>query len=286
MARKQANNNKKKTKPTLPRPLWYTILIGAVLALACALFLMIRWSLNTYYVSEAKKGRYHYGIEKTLSTFNRPDGYVVWYNIGNYHFSQGDFEEAEADYCRALESGIPYEKECPVKVNLALSMIEQLSDEEWDAFFESNGSDEMSAEARKVEKALVTARTILVEDGCAHEDDEDGHYEPAQILKDEIDELLQNDDSENEDDEDEDQDNDDSDSDDNNNDGQGDGDDQNQSSREDQIMEHIQDQKEEAQEERADDQQFYENYYGFGDDEGGGGSGGDGGSAEDSGEIW
>ena len=51
----------------------------------------------------------------------------------------------------------------------------------------------MDAQARNVEKTLITARSILIEDGCAHEDDEDGHNEQAQILKDEIDELLNKD---------------------------------------------------------------------------------------------
>ncbi len=286
MAKKQAKNSKNKNIHILPRPLWYTILIGAIAALVCALFLIIRWSANTYYVFEAKKGIYHYELEKTLSTLNFPDGYVIWYNIGNYHFSRGEFEEAEADYYRAIESGIPYEKECPVKVNLALSMIEQLSDDEWDEFFDRESSEEMNAEARKVEKTLITARTILIEDGCAHEDDEDGHFEPAQILKDEIDELLKDSDSDNNDDENEDQNDQDSGDGENNNDDQNGESGQDQSSREDQIMDHIQDQKEEAQAERAEDQQFYENYYGFGDDGDGGSGDGGGSEAEDSGEIW
>ncbi len=285
MAKKPQKNNKNKVKPTLPRPLWYAILVGGIVALFCALFLIIRWSVNAYYVAEAKKGRYHYELEKMITTMNFPDGYVVWYNIGNYHFQQGDFEEAESDYYRAIEKGIPYEKECPVKVNLALSMIEQLSDDEWDAFFDSDGSDDMNAQARKVEKTLVTARTILIEDGCAHEDDEDGHNEQAQILKDEIDELLQNNSDNNDDEEDENEDN--SGGDEGNDDESGESGQDQSSSREDQVMEHIQDQKEEAQAERADDQQFYENYYGFGDDnEGGSGDEGGGGSAEDNGEIW
>ena len=52
-------------------------------------------------------------------------------------------------------------------------------------------------------------------------------------------------------------------------------------------MQHIQEQKEEAQGERAEDQQFYENYYGFGDESGGSEEeGGGGNSADDNGEIW
>lgn len=285
-----AKNQRKNNKPVIPRPLWYVFLFAGIVSLVCALFLIIRWSLNAYYVAEAKKGKYHYGLEKSLTTLNFPDGYVVWYNLGNYYYMKEDFKEAEDDYYRTIERGIPYLKECPVKVNLALAMIGQLTDEEWDAFFDDS-SEEMSAEARNVEKSLITARTILIEDGCAHEDDEDGHDEQAQILKDEIDELLQNGSDDNEDEEDDDTGGS-GDEDENEDNSSGDGGGQNNSSREDQVMDHIQDGKEEAQAERAEDQQFYENYYGFGDDpsegsgsQGGGEDGGSGSSGEN-GEIW
>lgn len=286
MAKNEKTKNKKE-KPTIPRGLWYSLLIGSIVTFLCAAFLIGRWCLNAFFVAEASHGRYHYELIKPLTTLNFPDGYVVWYNIGNYHYRQGDFEEAESDYYRAIECGIPYGKECPDKVNLALAMIEQITDEEWDAFFECEG-DEMNAQARKVEKTLITARTILIEDGCAHEDDEDGHYEDAQILKDEIDELLDKDDSDDEDDDDDEEDpdenNDDGD-DDNGDDGGNDGG-QDHSSREDDIMDHLQEQKEEAQEERAEEQQFYENYYGFGGGEGDEESEGGSGSGGSDGEIW
>lgn len=286
MSKKPKSKNKNKKKPIISRPLWWTVLIAGIAALVCSAFLIARWSLNAFYVAEAKKGKYISEIEEMLSTLNFPDGYVVWYNLGNYHFQSGNFEAAEEDYYRAIECGIPYEKECPVKVNLALAMIEQLSDEEWEAFLECETHEEMNAQAREVEKTLITAREILIEDGCAHKDDEDGHYKDAQTLKDEIDELLDFDDSEendqNEDEEEQDENDPDGDSDDEE-DGGGD----DQSSREDQVMQHIQEQKEEAQGERAEDQQFYENYYGFGDESGGSEEeGGGGNSADDNGEIW
>lgn len=283
MAKNPEKNNKKTNKPVIARWLWYTILASAIVALVCAFFLIVRWCMNAYYVSEAKKGHYHPEIEERLTELNFPDGYIVWYNLGNYYFEEGDYKEAEDCYYRAIECGIPYEKECEVKINLALAMINQLSDEEWDSFLDAETSAEMDAQARNVEKTLITARTILIEDGCAHEDDEDGHNEQAQILKDEIDELLNKDDEEEEDEE-ENEDQDDQEDQENNDEG-GEGDDP--SSREEQVMNHLQDQKEEAQEERAEDQQFFENYYGFGseDEEEGGGSDGSS-SGGDNGEIW
>ncbi len=280
MAKNQKKKNKKGPVLYMSRPLWYVLLISGIVTLICAVFLIGRWCLNAYYVAEAEKGRYHVEIEERLTRLNFPDGYVVWYNLGNYYYREGDYEKAETAYYRAIECGIPYEKECPVKVNLALAMIEQLSDEEWEAFFDEYGTDHEGAQARNVENTLVTARSILIEDGCAHEDDEDGHNEEAQILKDEIDELLALDQDDEEDDEDDDgEDEDDSE----NDDGQDGNDNQSPTPREEDIMDHIQDQKEEAQQERAEDRQFYENYYGFGDEDSEGGSGY---SAEETGEIW
>ncbi|MBP5385546.1 MAG: hypothetical protein J6Y57_11340, partial [Lachnospiraceae bacterium] len=127
---------------------------------------------------------------ENISIINVPEGYKIRYNLGNYHFAKGQYKKAEEDYHKALMHLIPYEKECPVKVNLALSMINQLSDDEWESFLAAESADDMDAKARHVEETLQTARSVLIEDGCAHADDEEGHDEQAQILKDEIDELL------------------------------------------------------------------------------------------------
>lgn len=184
-------NNKKKTRHRIHIVTWMAILAAGLLTFLCALFFIGRWGLNAYYVSEAKKGRYHSEMESLLTLFNYPDGYVIWYNLGNEYYENGDYEEAEAAYLKAIECGIPFEKECPVKVNLALSMLAQLDEDEWDEFYYCLGPDDLNSVSRKVEKTLLNARDILTEDECAHEDDENGHDEQAQLLKDEIDELLE-----------------------------------------------------------------------------------------------
>ena len=265
---------------------WAAILIAGVAALVCALFFILRWSINAYYVSEAGKGIYHPGLEKTLTLLNEPEGYIVWYNLGNYYYEEGRYKEAEIAYSKAIKCGIPYESECPVKVNLALSMLYRLSDEEWEAFLDCEGPDDINAQSRKVEKTLLEARDILTEDGCAHEDDEDGHDRAAQTLKDEIDELLENsslpqdsDDQEEDQDSSGDQDSDDNDDgdEDDSEDDPSDGDD---GMNEDEIMEHIMDQLDENQEQRTDLQQMYENYFDEGTEDGGSGS------EEEQGEVW
>ena len=259
---KNKKPNKKKTRHRISVFTWLAILMAGILTLLCALFFILRWGLNAWYVAEAKKGIYHPEMETMLSLFDKPDGYIIWYNIGNYHYENGDYEEAEIAYLKAIECGIPYEKECPVKVNLALCKLAQLDEDEWDEFFECCDSGNINVQSRKVEKVLLEARDILTEDECAHEDDENGHDEQAQQLKDEIDELLEKSDHDQDD---------------------GSGEEQNTppvtvvheggdedddygqdiSIDEDDVMDHIQELLDENEGERTDEQQFYSDYYGI-----------------------
>lgn len=263
------NKKKTRTKHQVSVFTWLAIFLAGMGTLLCALFFIFRWGINSFYVAEAKKGKYHSEMESFLTLFDQPDGYVIWYNIGNYHYENGEYKEAEEAYRKAIECGIPYEKECPVRVNLALSMLEQISDEEWDEFIFCTGPGDMNALSRKVEKTLLDARDILMEDGCAGEEDEPGHDKQAQKLKDEIDELLEqssldpDDGTEEEQPAEEPED-----------DGD-DGDDEwievepvepGDSLDEDFIIDYIQDQLDDNQGERIDEQTFYENFYGLGSD--------------------
>lgn len=262
--------NKTKKRHYVSAFTWFAILFAGIATLACALFFILGWSLNAYYVSEARKGRYHVGMEEFYTLIPFPDEYVVWYNIGNYYFEKGNYSKAEDAYLKSIDCGIPYEKECPVKINLALSMLAQISDDEWDEYLECDGPDDVTANARRVERILEDAWEVLVEDGCAHADDEDGHDKQAQLLKDEIEELLEKHSDPEEDDEDDDDgdpgdDEDDEDEQEDEEDGEDEG---NGSIDEEEIMEHIQEMLDDNQQERADDQQLYEELYGIGVDEG------------------
>ena len=259
---KSRKQNNKKIRHRISVFTWLAIFMAGILTLLCALFFILRWGLNAWYVAEAGKGIYHPEMESLLSVFDKPDGYVIWYNIGNYYYENGDYREAEDAYLKAIECGIPYEKECPVKINLALCKLAQLDEDEWDAFFDCSDSGDLNAQSRKVEKTLLEARDILTEDECAHEDDENGHDEQAQLLKDEIDELLEESNLEDE-----------------SNSGEengtpsntvvhesGDEDEdygQDISIDEEEVMDHIQELLDENEGERTDQQQFYSDYYGI-----------------------
>ena len=270
MSKKQ----KKKNKISISRPAWYAILLTGIVTLLAALFFVGRWGLNAYYVNEARNGKYHPEIAELLIKLGLPDEYIVWYNLGNYYFDDEEYGDAKDAYLKAIDCGIPYGKECPVKVNLALAMMSEITEDEWDMFYLSCYLGQANATSRKVEKILKEAREVLIADGCAHEDDEDGHDEAAQKLKDEIDELLEQAQVEEEQEP-----------------GEEEQEEEGEEGEEEEIqevspspmseediMEHIQDQLDENQDERADDRQFYEDYYGLGND--GDTSGGE------YGEVW
>ncbi len=105
--------------------------------------------------------------------------YIYFYNQGNDRYERLDYAGAIESYEHALSANPPHFKECSVRVNLALSMIYNMGPD-WAAPENVDSSIQ----------TLMEARDILLEDGCAT-DDGDGHSEPAQQLKEEIDKLLE-----------------------------------------------------------------------------------------------
>ena len=259
---RKTEKRKTKGRRVVPRSVWLSILLAWAAALFIAVFFAGIWALNSYYVSEAKKGVYHPEMERYISLLHLPDEYIILYNIGNYYFDKENYKRAETYYRLAIDSGIPYGKECDVKVNLALAMLSQLSDEEWDAFYSCAGPETMNAEARTVEKTLKNARDVLLEDGCAG-DEEDGHDKDAQKLKEEIDEILEEADLDPDDGDDEGEDETEPEEE---PDEEEEDDEPNEAPDQDEVMDHIQELLDEAQEERDQDREFYENFYGYGTD--------------------
>lgn len=105
--------------------------------------------------------------------------YIYLYNQGNNRYERMDYTGAIESYQQALNANPPHFKECSVRVNLALAMIYNMG-EDW-------------AAPENIENSINTlmeARDILLEDDCAT-DEGNGHSEPAQQLKDEIDKLLE-----------------------------------------------------------------------------------------------
>lgn len=169
------------TKIKFPRRFMLFIDVLCALIGIVAIFLLMRFMINEVYKRNYLNGNYDYTKESQLMRLNYPEGYVPYYNIGNAAFQTEDFDTAIACYSNALNyTGIPEQKECAIRINLALALLRKIDPEK------------LTTEKRiqNTLSQLYAARNLLCEKGCAHMDDEDGHNPIAQQLKDEIDEMI------------------------------------------------------------------------------------------------
>ncbi len=106
-----------------------------------------------------EKGDYSSEKEEDLLVMNFPESYVPYYNLGNIAFKNGDYITAATYYEEALKRNPAGEKDCLIRINLALSMCYAID-------FEDIDTPEKKDAALKI---LQGAKNILLENGCAGE---------------------------------------------------------------------------------------------------------------------
>ena len=136
--------------------------------------LLLAYYSNRNMIKNYKKEKYEFNQLGFLG-FTEP--YINPYNRGNIFYSLGDYDRAIAEYDLALSYNPPEPADCMIRVNYALALIAPIDP---DKINEDN--------LEEVLDILDEARDILCEDGCAN-DKGTGHYDPAQTLKDEIEEF-------------------------------------------------------------------------------------------------
>lgn len=246
-------------------------LLALVIALAIAAGILFgRILVNHSFVVSYAKGIYQPAKEEGLLTLNAPESYLPYYNLGNVAFEKEDYNSAIGYYTRALSLYPVGQKECDIRVNLALSMCYSID-------FENLSTKESLDSAQVV---LYKARDILLtnnwatEDGVGHRDDD------AQQLKEDIDRMLEQlqnpngDDSQNDPDQDEKEDHDDGDNSDDSDKSN------NQSEKEKRQKDKLDKNKKDALEERKQDQDFLDKYGNYGDGDNAAEIGGNGGSSK------
>lgn len=159
---------------------WITGIVGIIVAavLLVAGKQAYSYLYNENLIKEYEDGNYSVDTEP-LFAGNWFESYIAPYNKANQHYQKGEYEAAMESYNQALEMEMPEEKECSVRINLALAMIYNMGEE-----YAAPENIETSIET------LKEAREILLEEGCAGEE-EDGHSDEAQKLKEEIDDLIE-----------------------------------------------------------------------------------------------
>lgn len=116
---------------------------------------------------------------KPLMLFNWSQPYIAYYNQGNISYKNNNFSDAMISYEKALKLNPPEEKECAIRINLALAMLATLGED-----YAAPENVEVSLEI------LKEAREVLLENGCATESG-DGHSEKAEQLKEEIEAMIE-----------------------------------------------------------------------------------------------
>ena len=123
---KAASARPKKHRIKNARLFMFWMDLAGVLLLAFALYMGIRYFMNTKFLSAYKAGNYETEIEEDLTKMNLIESYLPYYNLGNVAYKNGEYNRAIAYYKQALEKEPPKYKECPIRVNLALAMIQKI----------------------------------------------------------------------------------------------------------------------------------------------------------------
>ena len=161
------------------RKLWNSRITSLILILL-AFFLIFRHFINEAYIDRINKREYNSNLVNYLFYPNIPESYIPHYNLGNAAYENQDYDKAIHEYQLALGLFPSHPKECDIRVNLALSMLEKID-------FADLSSSSKAEEAVNI---LLSAREVLTEESCAGEKSDDGHDEEAETLKAFIDELL------------------------------------------------------------------------------------------------
>ena len=134
---------------------------------------------NQYVLNEYKAGNYSIN-EDLLLTLNIIEPYIVHYNNGNILYQNMLYEDAIEEYEKALTyPDLPKDRECKVRINIALSMVAMLPKD-----YDSRDNREDSI------KVIREALKVLSAEGCAKKNG-GGHSSRAQNLYDELLEELE-----------------------------------------------------------------------------------------------
>ena len=167
-------------KPKIPLKIIAFCTMGTLL-LVMALGIFFKMFVNHRFVSAYDRGEYLTDNEEMLMVLNAPESYLPYYNMGNVAFENTDYNSAVGYYTKALSLMPLGQKECDVRINLALSMCYSID-------FQHLETQE------RIDTALIIlykARDILLENGWANEDPELAKDADAQQLKEDIDDLIE-----------------------------------------------------------------------------------------------
>jgi len=173
---------------TLRKPLKIVFVTIFTVLCVVAVELTVTFVYNEIFIVKYRMGDYNPQNVQGLFKLNWPESYIAHYNYGNTLYWNSDFDEAIDAYNRALSFKPPYDRECAIRINIALAMLKQIkADDE---------TTSRKSRIENIEKSLEILRTAKEElfkhdDGCAHREDDQGHSETAEQLKEDIEKMEQ-----------------------------------------------------------------------------------------------
>ena len=146
------------------------------LAVICLIVFGVNMISNERMKNKFAEGTYE--VNK-LSVLGFTEPYISYYNRGCVYYQEEKYDLAIKEFETALSKKPKGDHDCMTRINLALSMVKSFKEE-----------DITADNLQNIIDLLNRARDILTENGCANPDDDNGHNEDAQTLKNEIDEFL------------------------------------------------------------------------------------------------
>ena len=152
------------------------ILIFVLIILFIIFLKMIsNFAINSIIILKYNNGKY---LEKQAEFLKKCiffESYKAHYNYGNILYQNGKYDDAILEYENALKKHVPKMKKCNIRINYALSICKTINVEE-------QSEDSIKKAIKEYENAI----DVLTEDGCANKDDNNGHSQNAEKLKDDI----------------------------------------------------------------------------------------------------
>lgn len=140
--------------------------------------LLFRFIYNKIFISKYEEENYTISNVDGLLFANFFEPYIAHYNKGNLYYMNKDYTNAIYEYKKSLKLFPSESNECKIRINLALAMLKNISD---------NYDSEENIDNTLV--VLKNAKQVLYEGGCANENDDKGHSKTAEKLKSEIEQI-------------------------------------------------------------------------------------------------
>lgn len=162
-------------------PLKYILMIVfSIPILVIAVSIIGRVIINHSFVRAYDTAQYKTKSEEKLLYLNFPESYLPYYNLGNVCYEKKEYDKAVGYYQKALKLYPRPDRECSIRINLALALCNTID------FYDLDSQE-------KIDTALFIlykARDVLLENGWAVEEGEDYRDKDAQQLKEDIDKMI------------------------------------------------------------------------------------------------